>query len=201
MRKFLFIVTLLLLLVTLVQLWMTQEHTEQKKAVEAAETAASSTIGGSFALTDQTGKILHDTDFRGRVMLVFFGFTNCPDICPVTVATLSKTMELLGDKANQVAPIFITVDPGRDTPAALKSYLANFDKRMVGLTGTDTEIKQVADAYKAYYAKAEAPGGKDYGVNHSGYIYLMDKTGKFVTPLAYDTTPQNLATAVKPYLN
>lgn len=167
-----------------------------------ADTAA---IGGAFQLTDQNGKTVRDTDFKGRVMLVFFGFTHCPDICPITVATLSQLMELLGKDADKVAPVFITVDPARDTPQALKAYFANFDPRLVGLTGSDEQIQKATGAYKAYAdtaaarKKAKASGG-DYGVGHSTILYMMDKDGKYLRHFSYNAPVQELLDAVHAYL-
>src|SRR3954467_6564166 len=116
MKKILLIVTMVLIGLTTVQLWLNKDRTGQQQAMEETAGQGEAQIGGSFALTDQHGKAVKEADFRGRIMLVFFGFPHCPDICPVTVATLSQMMELLGDKASQVAPVFITVDPERDTP-------------------------------------------------------------------------------------
>lgn len=169
-------------------------------------------IGGAFSLTDQQGKTVKDAEFRGRMMLVFFGFTHCPDICPVTVKTLSELMGTLGDKADQVSPVFISVDPSRDTPAVIKDYLSNFDPRIVGLTGDAEQIKQVTGAYKAYYSKpqpaasehdahaAHAGGKSDYMVDHSGFIYLMDRDGKYVTHFPYDASVNTIADVLKTHL-
>lgn len=213
--------TILLLAITIFQLYMTKDATEQKQAMESVDESPASLPGGAFSLTDQNGKTLSDSDLRGRVMLVFFGFTHCPDICPVTISTLSKLMEKLGDKGNQVAPVFITVDPKRDTPEVMKNYLASFDKRITGLTGTEDQIKDVAAAYRAYYARSGAreesaheeheahehshgEGDHDHGdymVDHSGYIYLMDKNGKFVSVFPYNASDEEIAKALEPYIN
>jgi protein SCO1/2 len=168
-------------------------HEAQPQAV-----APSSAIGGDFTLTDQSGKRVKDADFRGKIMLVFFGFTHCPDICPVTVATMSKVMPLLGNKVDQVVPIFITVDPERDTPKALKEYLANFDKRIIALTGSPKEIKKAADAYKVYFSVAEASKQKngDYSVDHSTIVYMMDKKGAYIRHFSYDTGEKEIANAI-----
>lgn len=234
MNKFFLIVAVLLLMVTGILLWATRgdetSSVDETVAVSGEEDigySANANVGGGFELIDQNGKTKTDADFRGKVMLVFFGFTHCPDICPVTVSTLSSLMELLGDKANMVAPIFISVDPERDTPEVLKSYLSNFDARIVGLTGTAEQTKSVADAYKVYYARAhqeesyegaddgayphndENPpaltkdkdkDGDNYLIDHSGYIYLMDTNGKYVEHFRYDVSEQELADALKPYL-
>jgi len=163
-------------------------------------------IGGNFTLVDQQGKTVKDSDFRGRLMLVFFGFTHCPDICPVSTKTLSDAMGLLGDKADQVAPIFISVDPERDTPPVMKDYFSNFDSRMIALTGDAEQIRQVAGAYKAYYSKHEPKaeshdeGHDHYTVDHSGFIYLMDRDGKYVTHFPYDASAQSIVETVKPLL-
>ena len=170
-------------------------------------------IGGDFTLTDHTGKEVHDSDYRGRVMLVFFGFTHCPDICPVTTAVLSKTLDQLGADADKVAPLFITVDPKRDTADVLKTYLANFNSHLIGLTGSPEQIKAVVDAYKAYAAvvandedEHEASEGyghhhdDDYMVDHSGYVYLMGKDGVYIRHFPYNVSEKELTEALKPYL-
>lgn len=172
---------------------------EEKNTPAAPAANAPIPIGGTFMLTDQNGKTVKDTDFRGKPMLVFFGYTHCPDICPVTVATLSKVMEILGKDADGVAPVFITVDPKRDTPAALKEYLSNFDKRLVGLTGKPKAIQQAADAYKVYFSlhDAEHPQGKDYAVDHSTIVYMMNKDGSYAAHFPYHAPAQEIADAVK----
>lgn len=176
---------------------MTSERTNQKVQLDQSEGQGEAQVGGDFALTNQNGKVTHASDFHGRIMLVFFGFTRCPDICPVTVGMMSKAMGLLGAQADSVAPIFISVDPERDTPAVLKDYLSNFDKRMVGLTGTPEQIKQITDAYKVYFAKSPLPQGTDYMVDHSAFIYMMSKDGKFVRLFQNNTDAAEIARVVK----
>lgn len=216
MRIIVILFVALLLAVTSFHLWMTQDNATPDQVVDDALGQSEVQIGGAFTLTDQDGKTVQESEFRGRVMLVFFGFTHCPDICPVTVATLDKTIALLGDKADKVVPIFITVDPERDTPEVLKVYLENFDKRFVGLTGAPEAITQVLTAYKAYAAKAEVlePENDDnaeadhdpdddtaqsaeYMMDHSGYIYLMDKSGAYSKIFSNTTSAQELANAVE----
>ncbi len=234
MNKFLLIITLLFTFATFIVLWITQgdnssgNGNEMATAIESGDSygdeQGAAAIGGAFTLTDQYGRVRTDLDFRGRTMLVFFGFTNCPDICPVTVATLSSLMELLGDKASQVAPVFITVDPKRDTPQVMKDYLKNFDNRIVALTGSPDVIKEVTNTYKVYYsmrsddddeeeagdtgygsstdhsAHAGHGGGSSYQVDHSGYIYVMDKEGRYVKHFPYNVSEQELADELKPFL-
>lgn len=155
-------------------------------------------IGGSFTLTDQNNQQVSDSQFRGKYMLVFFGFTSCPSICPVGLATLTQTMEQLGDKGKAVAPIFITVDPETDTPARMKEFLTNFHPSIAGLTGTPEQIKAVESAYKVYAAKSKdenMPGG--YNVDHSGFIYLMDKNGEYLSHYTYDQAAEAIVKDVR----
>ncbi|NBX03484.1 MAG: SCO family protein [Alphaproteobacteria bacterium] len=154
-------------------------------------------IGGAFTLIDQDGKEVRDDMFRGKLMLVFFGFTRCPDICPTTAALMTRVMEKLGDKADQVVPLLITIDPEGDTPAVLKTFLANFDKRFVGLTGTPEQVKVAAAAYKAYYAKAE---GKEM-VDHSSFLYLMGKDGAYLSHFPDGATDEKIAAGIQSHLN
>ena len=203
MRIFLFLFVVVLLGLTSFQLWMTQDNATSETVVDEAIGQSEVQIGGPFTLTDQYGNLVQESEFRGRLMLVFFGFTHCPDICPVTVNTLSRVMELLGDKAEQVAPIFITVDPKRDTPDVMKAFLENFDKRLVGLTGSAEDIAKVEAVYKAYAAKVEttedtnAQPSEEYTMDHSAYIYLMDKNGKYSKIFSYTTPEQDLARVVE----
>ena len=151
-------------------------------------------IGGPFTLTDGNGKQVTDQDFRGKYMLVFFGFTFCPDICPTTLNTVSDALDRLGPKADKIAPLFITVDPKRDTPAVVKQYAAAFGPRIVGLTGTPEQIKAVAKAYRVYYAEhrtGEGPG--DYSMDHSSVMYLMGPDGTFVAPLRAEQSGADIA--------
>ena len=153
-------------------------------------------ISGDFTLTDAEGKRRTDAEFRGKHMLVFFGFTNCPDFCPTALVTISQALEKLGPKADKLAAIFITVDPERDTPAQLKNYAQNFDKRIVMLTGSPAEIAAVARAYRVYYAKRPLEKSGEYTMDHSAYIYLLDPDGKYLTHFRYAVPPEDLAKAL-----
>jgi protein SCO1/2 len=196
MKKFFILLTILLLVFTSIMILLTGDRTSQRAQLAAflGKEEPTAQIGGSFALTDATGKAVSDTDFRGRVMMVFFGFTHCPDMCPTTMAAYTKLLSQIDEaKAAQVAPIFISVDPERDTPEVIAKYLANFDKRIIGLTGTLEQVKQAAGVYRAYYAKATgATTANDYMVDHSGYVYLMGKDGVFINAVAYDAGEKEL---------
>jgi protein SCO1/2 len=140
------------------------------------------TIGGPFRLTDQEGRTRTDRDFRGKWTLVYFGYTYCPDVCPTTLQDMAIALRRLGRKAQQIVPLFVTLDPDRDHPAVLRKYLAAFGPEFVGLTGTPAQIASVAHDYRVYFAKHPLPGG-GYSVDHASTIYLMNPNGEFVSIL------------------
>src|SRR5215510_7202452 len=144
-------------------------------------------IGGPFQLVDQDGRKVTDEDFRGRPFLVFFGFTHCPEICPTTLFEVSEIIRNLGPDGDRVRAIFITVDPERDTPSALKEYLSSFDPRLSGLTGDLDAIAAVAKSYRAFYRKVPLDQG-GYTMDHTAIVYLMDKQGRFVAPFSLKRT-------------
>ena len=158
---------------------------------QVAREMGAAAIGGPFKLTDQNGKLRSDADFRGQYTLVFFGYTNCPDVCPTTLQTLTDAMTDLGPKADKVTPVFITVDPDRDTAKALKDYAANFTPRLVMLTGSPADIAAVAKEYRVYYAKAGE--GPNYAMDHTALIYLMGPDGTYVTHYAPQATADDIA--------
>lgn len=154
-------------------------------------------IGGPFHLTDDKGRAVTNADYRGRWMLVFFGYTNCPDECPLTLQKMAAALGKLGPLADKVAPLFITVDPVRDTPARLASYLENFDPRIVGLTGSDAQIAEAAKAYRVYYSPAEhEKSGADI-IGHSTFLYLMNRDGSFDSLLPSDVDADKLAATLR----
>lgn len=138
-------------------------------------------VGGAFVLTDHDGRRVRDTDFRGRAMAVFFGFTHCPDICPTALARMSEVLDALGPDADAVQALFVSVDPRRDTPALLKDYVTHVSPRILGLTGSEAEIAAVARAYRVYYRiNGDPETNPNYLVDHSGFVYVMDRSGRFV---------------------
>jgi cytochrome oxidase Cu insertion factor (SCO1/SenC/PrrC family) len=156
-------------------------------------TTGKALVGGPFTLTDDTGKRVTEKDYRGRYMLVFFGFTSCPDICPAGLQLISAALENLGPKADRIAPIFVSVDPARDTPEKLAAYVKNFNPRLIGLTGTPEEIADVTKAYKVYFKKVPNETNPDeYGMDHTSIIYLMDPNGEYVTHFTPTTTVEQL---------
>lgn len=158
------------------------------KTVQVAQPARPA-IGGAFTLTSHRGETITDQTFRGKVQLVFFGFTHCPDVCPTALYLVSDLLERLGPRAQDVKPIFITVDPERDTPDVLAGYVAAFHPSLVGLTGTPTQIAEAAQAFRAFYRKLPREDG-DYFMEHSGSIYVMDRNGAFRGTLDIHETPE-----------
>jgi protein SCO1 len=156
-------------------------------------------IGGPFALTNQDGRRVSDRDFAGAPFLVFFGFTHCPEICPTTLYEVSEVLRALGGSADKLRVAFITVDPERDTPEALKSYLSSFDPHIVGLTGNGDEIDRVAKAYRAYSRKVPLKDG-GYTMDHTALVYLMDKRGNFVGSFNVKRPPQEAVKELGRYL-
>ena len=154
-------------------------------------------VGGPFQLVDHDGRPVDQTMLDGKWSLVFFGFTYCPDYCPTTLQALDATRERLGDKGKDLQIVFVSVDPERDTPQALKDYLSSdgFPEGVIGLTGTPAQVKAAADAYRAYYQKVGE--GEDYTMNHSLTVYLMGPDGRFRTAVAEELGPENSADVIQ----
>lgn len=153
-------------------------------------------VGGPFALTDQTGARVTDETFRGQYMLVFFGFTFCPDVCPTELQTISDALDRLKpNKAEKITPVFITIDPERDTPGVMAEYIRHFHPRQVGLTGTPDEIAAAARAYRVYYQKAPGASGAadDYFMDHSAITFLMGPDGRYVAHFSPGTNADAMA--------
>lgn len=156
-------------------------------------------LGQKWSLTGMDGKTYTPKDFEGKVTLVLFGFTQCPDVCPTSLAELAQVMKLLGDQASRVQVLMISVDPERDTPEVLRAYVSGFDPRFLGLTGTPGQIKDVASAFKAYYARAVTVNG-NYNMDHSANFYLLDTKGESRVLLANNTGAENIAHDIRALL-
>ena len=143
-------------------------------------------IGGPFELVDQEGHAVTDKTFSGRPSVISFGYTSCPDVCPTTLMDLSNWLKALGSRADKLNVLFISIDPQRDTPAHLREFLSSFDPRIRGLTGTSEQIAAVAREFRVYYRRVEENDGT-YSMDHTGAIYLMDKTGQFAATLSFKT--------------
>jgi protein SCO1/2 len=150
-------------------------------------------FGKPLTLTDHTGKLRSMNDFKGKVVVLFFGYTHCPDVCPTTMSDLKQTMKLLGDQANEVQVLFVTVDPERDTQEVLAQFVPGFDPRFIGLRGTVAEVAANLSEYKVYAAKVSEPGKSGYTMDHSAGLYVFDKTGAPRIYLGYGEKPANIA--------
>jgi cytochrome oxidase Cu insertion factor (SCO1/SenC/PrrC family) len=158
------------------------------------------TIGGPFTLTDQNGQRRSDADFRGKLMLVTFGYTSCPDVCPLDMQLMADALDKLGPQAEAIQPVFVTVDPKRDTVDVVKDYVAHFSPRFVGLTGSDADVAAAAKAYRVYYKLHEPGKDGNYNVDHSAFIFLMARDGTFLTHFNPDTPVERMAETLRKYL-
>ena len=156
-------------------------------------------IGGPFALVDQNGKPRTNEDFRGKVMLVYFGFTYCPDVCPTDLQNIGLALDQLGPAGEQIQPLFITVDPERDTAEHLKDYVPMFHPRLIGLTGDAAAVHAAAAAYRTYYAKIPLKGD-DYTVDHSSFTYVVGADGQYLGFFPPGTPPERIAESLRPRL-
>ena len=157
------------------------------------------TVGGPFTLTDQSGHRRSDSDFRGKLMIVYFGYTFCPDVCPADLMAITQALDALGAEAEGIQSVFITVDPERDTKV-LADYVAAFHRSLVGLTGSPEEIRKIANAYKAFYAKVPGEREGEYSIDHMGVIYLMGRNGEYLGFMPPQTNPDRLTEILRKYL-
>ena len=172
--------------------------TDESPVVVASSSSAvvssgTALIGGPFALVRTDGTAVTDQTYLGKWMLIYFGYTHCPDICPLSLANIGAAVEKLGPEASKLQPLFITVDPKRDTREVLGEYLWSFDARIIGLTGSEEQTGAVAKAYKVSVESHQGQGNDSYLVDHSSYVYLMDPRGKFVDVIEGATPPAQLA--------
>lgn len=174
----------------------------QSSPSQVVKTTGTASIGGPFTLVDHFNKTVSDTDFRGRYMLIFFGYTYCPDVCPTTLTDISDALGVLGKDADEIAPIFITVDPERDKPEHMKEYIKYFHPKIIGMSGSVEQVKSVASAYRIFFEKAREKGAEpdDYLMNHSSITYLMGKEGKYLTHFSHGTSAKDLAAKIKSFL-
>ena len=189
-RRSALIVVFALALLALGSAWMTIALITNR--VPEQTSSSSAQIGGPFTLVAADGKTVTDQTYRGKWLLIYFGYTFCPDACPTALNNMSIALDKLGAEANKTQPLFITVDPKRDTPQAMADYLKSFDPRIVGLTGSQAQTDSVAKAYRVYVAPQKADGD-DYFVDHSGYIYVVSPQGKFVNVIAGDAAGDEMA--------
>lgn len=181
--------------VVLILGWLAWDHFAPKM-----EQGAAVSIGGPFNLVDQHGRTVTEADFRGRYMLIYFGYTFCPDVCPTELQAMSQAVDQLGPAGEKVTPVFITVDPARDTVEQLAGYAEHFHPRLVALTGSPEQVAAAAKVYRVYYKKVEQEDSAEYLMDHSSIIYLMGPEGEFLTHFSYGTEPARMAEKIKEFL-
>ena len=169
---------------------------------QGAEQAATPSVGGRFMLEDHTGQIVTDQHYQGRFMMITFGYTYCPDICPTNLVNMTSALELLGDKADQIAPLFVTVDPVRDDRERMRDYVDHFDPRIIGLTGPQPMIDNIVKRYKvvAEIHRPEGWDGEDYIVDHTASIFLMSPDGEFLVKFAHGMHPDEMAKRIAEFM-
>jgi protein SCO1/2 len=159
-------------------------------------TSIAGAMGGPFTLTASDGRTVTDETYRGKWMLIYFGYTSCPDACPTALNNMGVALDRLGSEAAALQPVFITVDPKRDTPEALAEYLKSFDPHIAALSGTDEQVAAVVKEYHVY-VEVQPGGGKDYLVNHSSFFYLINPEGNFVNIIHGDVSGEELANKIR----
>jgi protein SCO1/2 len=157
-------------------------------------------LGGPFALIDHTGRRRTDADFRGKLLIVYFGYTTCPGVCPTDLIQIGLAIDKLGTAGENIQPLFVSLDPERDTPSVLARYVSQFHRRLIGLTGTREQVRAVADSYKAYYAEYVPPGGAVDVIDHTGFIYLVGRDGQYMGFFPPGTSAERLLEIIRPYL-
>lgn len=176
------------------ELW----HRTRPVPMSAEKEVGRASVRSDFSLVDHSGKAVAGEDFRGKWLLVFFGFTYCPDVCPTTLNEIAEVMERLGEEAAKVQPLFITIDPERDTPERMAEYVAAFDPRIVGLTGTPEQVKAAAESFRVYYAKAmDATVPDGYLMDHSTALYFMNPDGEFEAFFSFRDDVEEIVSGVR----
>lgn len=203
LRRLLIMATIVLVAaLTAVNIWMAKTV-----KIEAAKAQASGSsdygkaaIGGEVSGLNQRGKPFTLSETNGKLRLVFFGFTHCPDICPTTLSTLTDVQNTLGDASEMVVPVFVTVDPKRDTPEVMNAYLTSFHPSVIGVSGTKEQVEQATSAFKVFHSSSEIDEYGEYIVDHSGYVYLMDTNGNYLAHFAYGDPAEKIVDTVKRHL-
>lgn len=179
-----------------------REPTQEERRSEAARFMSElmlgkAEIGGPFTLTDQHGQAKGLADFRGMLVVLYFGYTFCPDVCPTDLAAIARLMELLGSDAGKVQPVFVTLDPERDTQEVLRNYVAAFDPRFVALRGSEAEVRRVASLYRTYFERAPVTSSSAYVIDHTAFVYVIDRDGRYIGFFPPGTTAERMAALVR----
>ena len=198
MRQWIFVI-LALAIAGATTVWFIESHEQAQAPQQTGLLATPSPLGGSFSLTDQNGKAVTEKSWPGKYLLIYFGYTYCPDACPTELLVMGQALDQLKeDQSAKIQPLFITVDPARDTPAKLAEYVPAFYPTLAGLTGSEAEIATAAKAYKVYYAKSDAAqSSNDYVMDHSSYVYLVNPQGQTIGIFSADTSAEDMAKALE----
>lgn len=194
---FILVGVLLMILVSVAGYALAPTFKGAAQTVPPATTAGIDGLGGAWTLTDHQGRTVTNKDYSAKFSLLFFGFTYCPDVCPTELKRLTLVLEGLGAEADGITPLFVTIDPARDTPSVLKNYLARFDERFIGLTGSIKQIEHMEDIYKVYSAKAQDPEHTEYTMNHSALVYLIAPGGKVLHLFHSEDTPDQIIAVIR----
>lgn len=181
--------------------WVGYGPTSQRDSSSLIPAVARGDVGGPFEAVDHTGRPVTQADFEGQLSIYYFGFTFCPDICPTELSVIASAIDLLGEDGDQVQPIFVTIDPERDTPEIMASYVNLFHPRMVGITGSVKQISEMANAFRVFYQKVESDDFSYYLMDHSSFIYVMGADGQNVGIFPYGTSPDHLADSIRAQLD
>ncbi|GMV64108.1 MAG: hypothetical protein AMXMBFR74_32750 [Parvibaculum sp.] len=181
-------------------LWLSEFMVGGSGGSGAVSSSGKAQVGGPFTLVNDAGETVTDETFRGRYMLIYFGFTFCPDVCPTELGIMSAALDQLGEKAEKVQPLFVTIDPERDTPEVMARYVTLFHPRLMGLTGTPEQIASIAKAYHVFYRKAEDESSTDYTMDHSSIVFLMGPDGEYLKLFPPQTPPDKMAEAIASYI-
>lgn len=199
-RKLPLIVVAFVVAVFALGAWLNLRIAEPPENTAVGGMVANVNIGGPFELTDHTGARMTDEALRGKYALIYFGYTFCPDVCPTELGEIAVALDELGDAGEKVTPVMITIDPERDTPEVLAEYVPLFHERLVGLTGTEAEIKDVAGKYRVFYRRFEDPSFTFYLMDHSSFVYLVDPKGAVASMFRYGTPPEDMADAIRQHM-
>ncbi|MBS29256.1 MAG: hypothetical protein CL566_10110 [Alphaproteobacteria bacterium] len=199
-RKLPIIVVTLVVAVFAFGAWLNLRVVEPPENAAVGGLVVNVNIGGDFALTDHKGERVTQKRFLGKYALIYFGYTFCPDVCPTELGEMALAIDELGAEGDAVTPVMISIDPVRDTPEVLSEYVPLFHERLVGLTGTYAEIKDVAEKYRVFYHRVDDPNYTYYLMDHTSFVYLLDPAGKVASMFRYGTPPEEMAEAIRQHM-
>ncbi len=180
--------------------WLNLRHDDPPENAAVGGMVVNVDIGGPFELTDHTGAQFTRDDLAGDYALIYFGYTFCPDVCPTELGLMAEAIDLLEGDGERVRPVMITIDPERDTPDVLSEYVPLFHERLVGLTGTEQEVRDVATKYRVFYRRFEDPSYTYYLMDHTSFVYLLSPTGEIASMFRYQTPPEEMVATIRQHM-